>query len=102
MVRNNICVLPGKTGIISLTLQTNKTSFTSRHTITCKRIAYIKPPDPSLPLRPIEMEFKNNCRCIEIHNSSDMTVECLHGQEMAYLDARPKGLVQTNNLNIFL
>ena len=28
MVRNNVCVLPGKTGLVSLTLQPNKTSFT--------------------------------------------------------------------------
>ena len=32
-VRNNIRVLPGKTEIVSLTLQPNKTSFTPRHTI---------------------------------------------------------------------
>ena len=35
-VRNNIWVLPGKTGVVSLTLQPNKTSFTPRHTITGK------------------------------------------------------------------
>ena len=57
MVRNNICILPGKTGIVSLTLQPNKTSFTPRHTITGKGIAYIKPLDSSLPLRLIEIEF---------------------------------------------
>ena len=51
-------MLPGKTGIVSLTLQPNKTSFTPRHTITGKGIAYIKPLDPSLPLRPIEIEFE--------------------------------------------
>ena len=96
-VRNNIRVLPGKTGIVTLTLQSNKRSFTSRHTITSKGIAYIKPLDSSLPLSPIEIEFKNNCYCIEIHNSSDTTIEFLHGQEMAYFDARSKGLVQMNN-----
>ena len=32
-VRNNIQILPGKTGILALTLQLNKTSFTPRHTI---------------------------------------------------------------------
>ena len=42
-VRNNIRVLPGKTGIVLLTLQPNKTSFTPRHTITSKGVAYIKP-----------------------------------------------------------
>ena len=100
-VRNNICVLPGKTGIVLLTLRPNKTSFTPRHTITGKDVAYIKPLDPSLPLRPIEIDFENNHCCIEIHNTSDSTVEFLHGQEMAYFDARSKGLVQTNNLKHF-
>ena len=45
MVRNNICMLPRKTGIVSLTLRPNKTSFTPRHTITGKGVAYIKPLD---------------------------------------------------------
>ena len=57
--------------------------------------------DPSLPLKPIEIEFKNNHCCIKIYNTSDSTVEFLHGQEMAYLDARSKGLVQTNNSKHF-
>ena len=100
-VRNNICILPGKTGMVSLTLQPNKTTFTPRHTITGKGIAYIKPLDPSLPLRLIEIEFENNHCCIEIHNSSDTTVEFLHRHEMAYFDARSKGLVQTNTSKIF-
>ena len=97
-VRNNICILPGKTGIVSLILQPNKTTFTPRHAITSKGVAYIKPLDPSLPLRSIEIEFENNCCCIKIHNSSDTTVEFLHRYKMAYFDARSKGLVQTNNL----
>ena len=100
-VSNNIRMLPGKTGIVSLTLRPNKTSFTPRHIITGKGIAYIKPLDPSLPLRPIEIEFENNHCCIEIHNTSDMTVEFLHGQEKVYFDARSKGLVQTNNSKHF-
>ena len=54
-----------------------------------------------MPLRPIELEFENNRCCIEIHNTSDTTVEFLHGQEMVYLDTRPKGLVQANNLKHF-
>ena len=45
MVRNNIHVLPGKTGIVLLTLQPNKTSFIPRHTITGKGVTYIKPLD---------------------------------------------------------
>ena len=92
MVRNNIRMLPG---IVSLTLQPNKTSFTPRHTITGKGVAYIKPLDSRLPLRLIEIKLKNNHCYIEIHNTSDTTVEFLHGQEMAYFDARSKGLVQT-------
>ena len=101
MVRNNICMIPGKTGVISLTLQPNKTSSTPRHTITSKGVAYIKPFDSKLPLRLIEIEFKNNRCCIEIHNNSDTTVEFLHGQEMAYFDTKSKGLVQMNNLKHF-
>ena len=101
MVRNNICMLPGKTGIVSLTLLPNKTSFTPRHTITSKGITYIKPLDSSLPLRLIEIEFENNHCCIEIYNTSNTTIEFLHGQERAYFDARSKGLVQTNNSKYF-
>ena len=96
-VRNNIRILPGKTGIVTLTLQPNKTSFTPRHTIIGKGFAYVKLLDQNLPLRPIEIEFENNLCCIEVHNTSDSTVEFLHGQEMAFFDARSKGLVQINN-----
>ena len=42
-VRNNIWILPGKTGIGILTLRPNKTSFIPRHTIIGKGIAYVKP-----------------------------------------------------------
>ena len=101
IVRNNICILPGKTGVVSLTLQLNKTSFTPRHTIIGKGIAYVKPLDPNLSLRPIEIEIENNHCCIKIHNTSDSTVEFLHRQEIAYFDARSKGLVQTNNSKLF-
>ena len=38
---------------------------------------------------------------MEVHNTSDSTVEFLHGQEMAYFDTRSKGLVQVNNLKHF-
>ena len=89
-VRNNVRVLPGRTGIVSLTLQPNKTSFTPRHTITGKGVVYIKPFNSKLPLRLIEIEFEINRCCIKIHNTSDTTVEFLHGQEMAYSDARSK------------
>ena len=100
-VRNNIQILPGKTGILALTLQLNKTSFTPRHTIIGKGIAYVKPLDQDLPLRPIEIELENNLGCIEVHNTSGSTVEFLQGQEMAYFDARSKGLVQINNSKHF-
>ena len=100
-VRNNIRILPGKTGIVTLTLQPNKTSFTPRHTTIGKGIAYVKPLDQNLPLKPIEMELENNHCCMEVHNTSDSTVEFLHGQEMAYFDARSKGLVQINNSKHF-
>ena len=61
----------------------------------------MKPSNQKLPLRPIEIEFENNRCCIEIHNTSDSTVEFLRGQEIAYFDARSKGLVQINNLKHF-
>ena len=94
-------MLPGKTGIVSLTMQPNKTSFTPRHTIIGKGVAYIKPLDSSLPLRPIEIKFENNHCCIEIHNTLDTIVEFLHRQEMAYFHTRSKGLVQMNNSKHF-
>ena len=68
-------MLPGKTGVVSLTLQPNKTSFTPRHTITGKGVAYVKPFDSKLPLRPIEIKFENNRCCIQVHNTSNTTVE---------------------------
>ena len=100
-VRNNVRVLPGKTVVVSLTLQPNKTSFTPRHTIIRKGVTCVKPFDSELPLRPIEIKFENNRCCVGVHNTSNTTVEFLHGQEMAYFDARSKGLVQTNNSKHF-
>ena len=96
-LRNNVQILPGKTGIVTLTLRPNKTSFMPRHTIMGKGIVYVKPLDQTLPLRPIEIEFENNRCCMEVHNTSDSTVEFLYGQEMAYFDARSKGLVQVTS-----
>ena len=63
-----------------------------KHTIIGKGIAYVKPLDQTLPLRPIEIEFENNRCCMEV----------LYGQEMAYFDARSKGPVQINNSKHFL
>ena len=100
-VRNNVQILPGKTGVVSLTFQPNRTSFTPRHTITGKGIACVKPLDSALPLRPIEIKFENNHCCIEVHNTSNSTVEFSYSQEIAYFDARSKGLVQTNNSKHF-
>ena len=100
-VRNNTWILPGKTGIVTLTLRSNKTSFIPRHTIIGKGIAYVKPLDQNLPLKPIEIELENNGCCMEVHNTSDSTVGFLHGQEMACFDARSKGLVQINNSKHF-
>ena len=54
-----------------------------------------------MSLRLIEIEFENNHCCIEINNTSDTTVEFFYGQEMAYFDARSKGLVQMNYLKHF-
>ena len=66
-----------------------------------KDVAYVRPFDTTLSLRSIEVEFKNNKCCLEIHNSSDSTVEFLFGNEIAYFDARLKGLVQANNSKKF-
>ena len=53
-LRNNVRILPGMTGIVMLTLQPNKTSFMPRHTIIGKGIAYVKPLDQTLQLRPMQ------------------------------------------------
>ena len=76
-------------------------TFTPRNTIMGKGIAYVRPFDKTLPSRPIEVEFENNKCCLEIHNSSESTVEFLFGNEIAYFDARSKGLVQANNSKHF-
>ena len=47
-----------------------------------KGIAYVSPFNTTLSLRPIEVEFENNKCCMEIHNSSDSTVEFLFGNEI--------------------
>ena len=98
---NNIRVLPGHTGIISLVLKLSKTSFIPHHMIIGKGIAYVKPFDLTLLLRPVEIEFENNRCCLEVCNTSDHTIEFQYGQDIAYFDARSKGLVQINNLKHF-
>ena len=98
---NNVRVLPEHTGIISLVLKLSKTSFVPCHMIIGKGIACVKPLDPTLPLRLVEIEFKNNRCCLEVCNTSDCTIEFQYGQEITYFDARSKGLVQINNSKHF-
>ena len=93
VAKNNVRILLGHTGIVSATLKTGKSTFTPRNTITGKGVAYVRPFDKTLPLRPIEIEFENNKCCLEIHNSPNSTVEFLFGNEIAYFNARSKGLV---------
>ena len=69
--------------------------------IVGKGIAYVKPSDSTLPLRPVETEFKNNRCCLEVCNTSDCTIKFQYGQEIAYFNARLKGLVQINNSKHF-
>ena len=101
IVKNNVQILPGKTGIISLALKLSKTSFVPCHAITGRGIAYIRPFDLTLPLRPVEIEFKNNRCCLEVYNTSDSTVEFQYGHEVAHFNARSNGLVQINNSKHF-
>ena len=100
-VTNNVRVLPGCTGIVSLALKLSKPSFVPCHMIIGKGIAYVKPLDSTLPLRPVEIEFKNNRCCLEVCNTSDCTIEFQYGQEIAYFNARSRGLVQINNSKHF-
>ena len=81
--------------------KTEQTSFIPCHTIIGKGIAYVKPFDLTLPLRPVETKFENNRCCLEVCNTSDCTIEFQYSQEIAYFDARSKGLVQINNSKHF-
>ena len=45
--------------------------------------------------------MKTTVVALKFINTSDTTVEFLHGQEMAYFNARSKGLVQMNNSKHF-
>ena len=85
LATNNVRVLPGHTGIVSLVLKLSKTSFVPCHMIIGKGIANVKPLDPTLPLRPVEIEFENDRCCLEVCNTSDCTIEFQYGQEIAYL-----------------
>ena len=101
VAKNNVRIFPGCTGIVSPALKTGRSTFISRNTIMGKGIAYVRPFDKMLPLRPIETELENNKCCSEIHNSSDSTVKFIFGNEIAYFNARSKGLVQANNSKHF-
>ena len=99
VAKNNVKILPGQTGIMSLVLKLSKTSFVPHHTITGKGIAYVRLLNKTL--RPVEIEFENNRYCLEVCNTSDSTTEFQHGHEVAYFDARSTGLVQINNWKHF-
>ena len=101
VAKNNVRILPRQTGIVSLVLKSSKTSFVPCHTIIGKGIAYVRPHDLTLPLRPVEIEFKNNRCCLEVCNTSNSTIKFQYGHEVAYFDARSKGLVQINNSKNF-
>ena len=101
IAKNNVRILPSQTGVISLVLKPSKTSFVTHHTITGKGIAYVRPLNLTLPLRPLEIKFGNNRCCLEVCNTSDSTIEFQYGHEVAYFDARSKSLVQINNLKHF-
>ena len=102
ITKNNVRILPRQTGIISLALKPSKTSFVPCHMITGEGIAYVRPLDSlTLPLRPVEIEFENKRCCLEVCNTSDCTIEFQYSHEVAYFDARSKGLVQINNLKHF-
>ena len=88
--------MPGKTGIISLVLKPSKTSF-----VPCHTIAYVRPFDLTLPLRPVEIEFENNRCSLEVYNTSDSTVEFQYSHQITYFDTRSKGPVQINNSKHF-
>ena len=81
VAKNNVRILPGHTGIVSAALKMGKTTFTPRNTIM-RGVAYVRPFDNTLPLQCIEVELENNKCCLEIHNSSDSTVEFTFGKEM--------------------
>ena len=97
VAKNNVRILPGCTGIVSALLKTSRSTFIPRNTIMGKGIAYARSFDKISPLRPIEIELKNNMSCLQIYNSSDTTVKFIFGNEIAYFDARSKGLVQASN-----
>ena len=98
MAKNNVRILPGHTGIDSAALKMGKTTFTPRDTIMGKGVAYGRRPfDSTLPLQTIEVELENNKCCLEIHDSSDSTVEFTFGKEMHH----QRALFKLTILNTF-
>ena len=73
IAKNNVRILLGQTGIVSLVLKLSKTSFVPCDTITGKGIAYVRPLNLTLPLRPVEIEFENNRCCLEVCNTLNCT-----------------------------
>ena len=55
IAKNNVRILPGQTGIVSLVLKPSKTPFVPYHMITGKGIAHVRPLDWTLSLRPVEI-----------------------------------------------
>ena len=101
VAKNNVRILPIKTGILSLALKPSKTSFVPHRTITGNSIAYVRPLNLTLSLRPVEIEFENNRCCLEVCNTSDSTIKFQCSHEVIYFDARSKGLLQINNSKHF-
>ena len=66
--------------------KTGKMTFTPRNIIMGKGIACVQPFD----LLKLNLKTTN---VVEIHNSPDSTVEFLFDNEIAYFNARSKGLV---------
>ena len=87
VTNNKFGILPGQTGIVSA-LKTGKTTFKPRNTIMGKGVTYVRLFDTTLPLQPIKVELENNKCCLEIHNSSDSTVEFAFGKEILMHDLR--------------
>ena len=77
--KNNVRILPGCTDIVSAALKTGRSTFIPRNAIMGKGVAYVRPFDKMLPLRPIEIELENNKHCLEIHNSTYMSCSCESG-----------------------
>ena len=87
VVKNNVRILPGCTGIVSTALKTSKTTFTPRNIIMGKGVACVRLFDTTLPLPPKEVKLENNKCCLEVHNSSDSVVEFTFCNEMGYFNA---------------